>query len=608
MSFIKNYKSYKFLIMNIFQKKINLFRLLLGFVLLGTFSCVEEDLGSFKPKDPNMTFGDADTIFVSKEASEHKVMLTSNLPWRVKVDVDWVTLDTLRGLTSDSVAFSIAKNNTTVARTARLTAWITSEYENVIIIKQEAGDPLPDVWKNYYVKTTGSATNDGLSWDSPITLDKALELSLSNDRIHIAAGTYKPATTITGGSTSNASDQTFEIKNNVIITGGYPADAKTGDQPDATANPTILSGNLSAFNAYHVVTITAPLEENRKVEFNNINITQGKAAPSGTAAISINGISYPRLNGGAMVIGKAVAQFNNCRIYENQADYHTPGIYIFSGAKVTFNSCSIDHNKGLSASGANGGAIWNDASTVYLINSSVSSNENSGVGGGIYAYHASLPSKTYLFNTTLDNNSSSHKAGYYGRENSQAIFVNCTVYGNTSKHATSSGAGICVYANATTTRTDIISTTITNNISQGTADASGGIRINDGNCTVNIHNSIVSGNIGAGVIGDIYTGTNATYSKSYSIISEKVYDGSGTEVAGKTFDPATMLAPLAKNGNAYSCLLIGENNPATTMGMSVAQLLAVGLGFDPVIEEGIITYDQLGLNRSGKTVIGACVK
>jgi len=594
--------------MNIFQKKINLFRLLLGFVLLGTFSCVEEDLGSFKPKDPNMTFGDTDTIFVSKEVSAHKVLLTSNLPWRVKVDAEWVTLDTLRGLTSDSVSFTVAKNTTTVARTARLTAWITNDYENVIIIKQEAGDPLPDTWKNYYVKTTGIATNDGLSWENPITLDKALELSLSNDRIHVAAGIYKPSVMITGGSASNTSDLTFEIKNNIMITGGYPADAHSGDQPDGVANPTILSGNLAAFNAYHVVTITAPLEEDRKVIFNNINITEGKSAPTGTAALSINGISYPRLNGGAMVIGKAVVLFNNCRIYENQADFHTPGLYIFSGAKVTFNQCSIDHNKGLSASGANGGGIWNDASTIYLINSSVSSNENSGVAGGIYAYHATLPSKTYLFNTTLDNNASTHKAGYYGRENSQAIFVNCTVYGNTSKHATSSGAGICVYANATTTRTDIISTTITNNISLGTADASGGIRINDGNCTVNIYNSIVSGNIGAGVIGDIYTGTNATYSKFHTIISDKVYDGSGVEVAGQSFDPSTMLAPLAKNGSTYSCLLLGDTNPAATLGMSAAQLLAIGLGFDPVIEEGIITYDQLGLNRSGKTSIGACVK
>lgn len=594
--------------MNIFKKK-NIYNLLIGCITFGALSCTTEDLGSFKPKDPNLTFGQSDSLKVTKDAANYEVTVTTNLPWRVKTDADWITLNTQSGLESGTVSFSVAKNPTTLARTAKLTAWITSEYQNVIIIKQEAGDPLPDSSKDYYVKTSGNESNSGTTWETAITLDKALSLAGSNDRIHIAAGTYFPSVAVTGGSAVDNGDKTFEIKANVLLIGGYPADAINGSVVNPSTNLTVLSGKLTGSSAYHVVTLTAPLEDNRKVVFNNINITGGKAAITGTAALTINGLSYPRLNGGAMVIGRSVVEMNGCRIYENQSQCHTPGIYVFSGSKLTFNNCAIENNKGTSVSGGNGGGLWNDGSIIYLINCNVSSNENSGVAGGIYAYNASTASKTYMFNSTIDNNKATHKAGYYGRENSEAVMVNCTVYGNNTTSVTSSGAGLCLYANATKAKLDIISCTITNNISVGTADASGGIRINDANCTLNIYNSIISGNTSNGAIGDIFAATGVTYVKSFSIISTKVYEGSGSEIPGKLFDYSTMLAPFAKNGAQTSnCLLLGDDNPAATLGMSFTQLTTLGIGFDPAISESIITVDQLGKSRSGKTAIGACVK
>ena len=599
-------KSY---IMNVFQKKNILIRVLLGLLVFGAFSCVEEDLGSFKPKDPNMIFGESDTIFAGKDLADYKVMLTSNLPWRVKSDADWVTVNTQSGLTSDSVSFTVAKNSTTSERTAKLTAWITHEYENVIIIKQEAGDPLPDIAAILYVKVDGNPSNDGLTWETATTLDNALALAETNDQIHIAAGTYTPTVLVTGGNASNQGDLTFEIKKNIALVGGFPANATTGAQADPDANTTTLSGNMNGQFAYHVITVTAPVEESRKVVLENINITGGKSAASGTANLNINGINYPRVNGGAGVIARSVVEFRNCRIYENKADFHTPGFYIFSAAQVTFINCSLDKNTGTSASGANGGAIWNDGSTVYLINSAVSFNGNSGVGGGIYAFNASVPSRTYMFNTTIDNNYAAHKAGYYGRENSIGLMVNCTVYGNNSTHATNSGAGICLYANTTNVRFDLISSTVTGNISNGTADASGGIRVNDANCTLNIHNSIISGNLGGGNVGDIYAPAGINYSKANTIISGTVYDASGVEVSGQAFDPATMLAPFANNGGiGYTCLLTGSGNPAETLGKTAAELTILGMNFDPVISDEIITFDQLGKTRVGKTAIGACVR
>ncbi len=590
------------------QKNIIIRNLLILFVTSIFISCVEEDLGKFSPESPDLSFEKGEPISVAKDTATYEIAVTSNLPWRVKTNVDWITVKINSGLKSGKASFFVTKNPTTSPRSGKLMAWITADNFKEIIINQEAGDPLPDISIDYYVKTTGSKDKNGLSWENATTLDKVLGLVTSKDRVHIAAGAYFPTTTVTKGTSADNGDKTFEIKVNATYNGGYPANATTGAIADPTTNLTILSGKQSSASSYHVVTITAPLEDNKKVIFNNINITGGNAAATGAAAITINGLSYPRINGGAMAIGKSIVDFNGCRIYENQSLFHTPGVYVFSGAVVTFNNCSIDNNKGTSASG-NGGGLWNDASIIYLINSNVSSNENTGVAGGIYAYHASLVSKTYMFNTTIDNNKASHKAGYYGRENSEAVMINCTVYGNNTTNASSTGAGVSIYANTTKSKLDIISCTITNNTCVGAADGGGGVRINDANCTLNIYNSIISGNTTAGNTGDIFGATGTTYTKSYSIISSKIYGALETEVVGKVFDFSTMLAPFTKNALLTStCLLLGDDNPAATLGMPSTQLITLGGKFDPVIAESIISFDQLGKNRSGKTAIGACVK
>lgn len=577
--------------------------------LLMMYACAEEDLGGFTPKDPVLVFGSSDTFEVGKETGDYKLFMEANLPWRVRTDVDWITIDNEQGLESDTIKFSVAKNNATVTRTGKLIAWILKNEEHIIYITQEAGDPLPDIANDYYVKVNGDPENDGLSWETATSLDNALALAATKDKIHLAAGTYLPTVVVTGGNESDAGDLTFEITKNINLIGAYPENPVAGDQPDPVANTTSLSGSMGSQNAYHVITITAPLEEDLSVSFKNINITGGKSAPNGTPNLNINGINYPRLNGGAGCIGRANVKFEDCRIHDNKADHHTPGFYIFSGATVSFINSSLDKNTGTSASGANGGAIWNDGSTVYFINAAVSSNSNSGVGGGIYAFNAAVPSKTYMFNTTIDNNSGAHKTAYYGRENSIGLMINCTVYGNSSTNGTNSGAGINLYANTTTARLDMISCTVTGNVSNGSGDVAAGIRVNDANCTLNIYNSIISGNIGNNQVGDIYAPAGISYATAYSVISSDVYDEDGTKVPSKTFDFTSMLTPFADNGGlGKTCLLTGTDNPAETLGMNSSQLSLLGLNLEPIVGDEVITFDQLGLTREGLQKMGASVK
>lgn len=594
-------------------KNINsLYKLILVFAMAGfASSCVEENIDGFIPQTPEMIVGNSDVIAVAKDTATYEIEITSNLPWRIKTNTDWIVLKVQSGLGTGKAVFSVAKNLKTEEREGKIIAWITADYQKEIIVRQEAGDPLPDTSISYYVKVNGDPSNDGLSWESPITLDKALELAVSNDKIHIAAGTYAPGLTVTGGKNTDTGDKTFEIKNNISLIGAYPADAVTGSAPDNESHVTTLSGVVDGGNAYHVITVTAPIEEGRKVLIQGISITGGKAGVSGTAALSINGLNYARVNGGGVSIGRSVVELTKCRIHDNESMLHTPGVYIFGNANVTFDYCTIEDNKGLST-GGNGGALWNDGSTVYVRNSVISNNENTGVGGGIYAFNASVPSTTYIYNTTISNNKTSFRTGIYGRENSRTVMVNSTVYGNVATHATQTGAGICLYAGTTNVSLDMISCTITGNISAGTADKGGGVRIHDVNCTLNIDNSIISGNIVAnGEAGDLHVPAALSYHKSYSVIADKVYDASGNQVAEKTFNVETMLDVPADNGGATrTCklLLSDAENPARTLGMNRDQLSTLGAQMNPPVLESVISFDQIGNSRSGKTMIGACVK
>lgn len=456
---------------------------------------------------------------------------------------------------------------------------------------------------SYYVTTAGISTNDGLSWASPLTLDAALALVVDDDVINIGAGTYTPAVWLTNGNA--AADATFEIKKNISIVGGYPTSPMNISVP-SSANITLFSGFQTC---NHVVAVTAPVVSGKKVTLSNISITGGKSAASGTA-VSINTLTYNRTYGAALTIGAATVELNNCRLYENTGN-HAQGVLAFGAATVTLNNCSIDNNTGI----GNGTGVWNDNSIVTLNNCTVSNNSTTGTCAGIYAVNTTKVSKTYMYNTTISNNTAATRTAYYGREKSEGIMVNCTVYGNSCTNATTGGAGISLYSSAagsatTAVKLDIINTTITNNTNSA-AETSGGIRVNDAYCTLNIYNSIVSGNtvgaVGSKVTGDIMLLNSGTYTKKNTIISNKAYDAAGTEVAGQTFDYATMLDALATNGGiTKTCklLLTEEVNPAKTLGMSSVELTSLGGLLTPVIPESIISYDQLGNLRSGR-VIGA---
>lgn len=586
------------------------YMVLQGFLVCYLLSGCKEDieLGSFVPADPNIEIG-ADGLAVGKNDSSFVMGITSNLPWRAKSTVDWILIDdaTHRGSEGDfEIKLSVKRNPTEDPRTGSIVIWITDDYQKEITVTQKAGDPPPEVKTHIYVKVNG--TGDGSSWSDATTLDAALAIDLQpGDFIHVAAGVYKPTT---GGGTD--ADKSFEVRGNINLVGGYPADAVEGALPDPTVNITALDGdNL----ANHVVVISAPALTGQVVLLQGLTIQNGNAI--GTGALSIGGVEYPKNFGGGLIVAKSAVQLDHCVIMDNTALSGGGGIYAFGGAAVELRN-SVVKNTTATASGANGGGLFinNIGTTFRATNSSITGNTAGGFAGAIYVYLASFD----LFNTTIDGNSAggqgSAVAGkYYGgvylREG-KGNLVNCTVYGNTCSGA---GGGIGVYGTASAPATlNIVSTTITANKAIGAGNG-GGIFVNatSANAVVTLYNSVLSGNTGGpgGTENVSDAGGAAGYAlgKKYSVVSTQVFDANEALVAGATFDFASMLGGLSDNGGATStCKLTGSGNPAKQNGMSHAQLIELGNGISPAISGDVMANDQTGASREGKLYIGSCVK
>ena len=446
----------------------------------------------------------------------------------------------------------------------------------------------------YFVKTDGNTAANGLTWENAIPLDNALAKAVSGDVINIAAGTYMP-TVLINSTTSplTDADKTFHIRQNISLIGGYPEDATTGATADPKTNETVLSGNNTC---YHVIVVSAPVATGEKVILNGLKITGGNANGSGNVATANGGtVNVARNSAGGMSIAKSTVEFSDCSISGNKANSGANGIYALSAATVTFNRCSIADNTGA----GNGGGVWLATSTLYMYDSTISNN-TAGTAGGLYPYNGS---KFYVFNSTIDSNTTTAQvAGVYARENVEGYLVNTTIANNVSTHASAGVGGISTYTTAgNPVDISIVNTTITGN----TGTSSTITIMNSNITTVKLYNSIVSGNT---TPTEVLTSANGIYTQQNNIIGTKIYDATGAEVSDVTFNPATQLGTLADNGGyTKTCLLLGENNPATTYGMNNAALTTLAGTFTPAIPTAIITKDQAGSARSGHH-IGALAK
>lgn len=309
---------------------------------------------------------------------------------------------------------------------------------------------LPKSGRVYYVRTTGSDNNTGLSWDRAFaTVRKAVEtaskgavINGEKPQVWVAAGTYKQ-------TPKSNSVNCFEILEGVDVYGAFP---KTGNPGMNDRHPFI---STSVFNNYEDIykpedyeTILKPASTsgNRRVlgqadtynpiknghlSFTNETIWDGFTLTSGY--LDSKSLSYldgnGKRNGGA---GAAI--FTNV---------------ILKNCIVTKNKNTITRSIQYTYKEIRGGGIYCDEGTLencYILSNQLV-NELSGdataYGGGAYMYNGTA------YNCVISNNQASGEytdgAGIFIESGE---FFNNTIVANASNGTKRGNGGICVYYNA----------------------------------------------------------------------------------------------------------------------------------------------------------------
>ncbi|MDD2198244.1 MAG: gliding motility-associated C-terminal domain-containing protein [Bacteroidales bacterium] len=229
----------------------------------------------------------------------------------------------------------------------------------------------------YYVKTTGSDSNDGLCWSTAFaTVQHAIDeanASPNECEVWVAQGTYMPTEYITDatGLQSTAEYKSFIMYSGVNVYGGFFGNETTraigveggrelaSANPWDFANPTILDGTGS----YHVVWygsngfytstyegidmyIPSPMPDTTILDgftitggFANEDIRLENTEESKQKAFHTGG-------GGVSLIGNGIV--TNCIVENNKARYGGAGIAMYDGAYAT--NCLVQNNE---ATGAN---------------------------------------------------------------------------------------------------------------------------------------------------------------------------------------------------------------------------------------------------------------
>ncbi len=241
----------------------------------------------------------------------------------------------------------------------------------------------------YYVKTTGSNSNDGSSWANAFqTLQKALETAQSGDQIWVASGTYKPAN----------KNVAFQMLEGVEIYGGFAGtETAITDRSNfgiGKANETILSGDINGNDNYSAPNFLWSGDNCQHVIYNS-------GTPVLTAAAVLDGFT---------IKGAYGSQFGG-GIYNN-------------GVSPTFRNCIITNNHCY----VGGGGIfnWGPPTCNPTFSNCLIVNNSAGYGAGAWSRAAS---PTFI-NTTFANNTADYASAYWSGMGGTATFNNCILWGN----------------------------------------------------------------------------------------------------------------------------------------------------------------------------------
>ncbi|MBQ3251099.1 MAG: BACON domain-containing protein [Bacteroidales bacterium] len=565
-------------------------------VMAGCLNSIDET--GFDPQTPNISFSE-ENLSIDQNGGELKVMLNSNLPWRVTSDAAWLTVSEENGLEGKELVLTVARNRTRKERLATLTAWIIADQPVKMTVTQ---DPTPAGESfTYYVKADGDGHAEGFTWETATTLASAMGKAADGDKICVAAGTYTPITLIPGGETEE--ERTFEIHSNFTIEGGYPADAVTGAVADPANNETILDG---AGSAYHVVVVSAS-KDNTPAVLKNVTITGGRTHTANQQTYRQAGENLVDVGlAGGIYIGKANFVMENCKVIANAAAL-AAGCYISPNAEVTFRQCVFQNN----SADSNGGGIWNAGGTLYMYDSVVAQNTCGQQAAGYYSIDSGgtitvsrIYNTLFLENDCTQKNEKRSGGALYIRAGSDAVFVNCTITGNKAGWgAAISGHGTGQEA-AKLSNTTFFNCTITGNHAN---NGGGGLFAYNAGAQITAYNCIVSGNTSSGIAAEsgVLDGVDANrVLVKNSVLGSSLVDAAGGAVGGWGFS-TSMIGELGYYDNSITkCfpLVVSADNPAVDQGLSNADLQELAGGFNPAVDMELLLSGQNAVQRTKKSI------
>ncbi len=307
-----------------------------------------------------------------------------------------------------------------------------------------------------YVNVNATGSNNSTSWNNAYTnLQTAIDAAVvSINEIWVAGGTYKPNGT--------ARTSSFLMKSNLKIYGGFNGTETLREQRNPTANPTVLSGDLSGNdtsvitaaessrqdNSYHVVSLMGNV---RDVYIDGFTISGGNANGS-TQTGGAGSTQYYHTRGGAIYLNPYMANDNtsiklqNCILEKNSgsdtgvfAAYFANSVSNLSYNSI-FENCIIRNNY----SGTNAQFLVNGASGyswygTATITNSLFHNNVSGSGPSCLYFSASFANSgtalginANVINCTFSNNTGVNGNVLRTDNGSNSYIRNSIIYGNGS--------------------------------------------------------------------------------------------------------------------------------------------------------------------------------